>query len=105
PAAAFGLRPEHIHAIFSAFYIMAAVTLLLENPGKLRTLSRGLKLENDELPTIEPAGLASEDTEADFASDMPASAIEPETPRCRECRWRRFGLRALHSKPQAARAR
>jgi cation:H+ antiporter len=105
PAAAFGLRPEHIHAIFSAFYIMAAVTLLLENPGKLRTLSRGLSLENDELPTLEPAGLASEDTEADLACGIPASAMEPRTPQCLECRWRRFGLRALRSKLQAARAR
>jgi len=68
-------------------------------------LSRGLSLENDELPTLEPAGLASEDTEADLACGIPASAMEPRTPQCLECRWRRFGLRALRSKLQAARAR
>jgi cation:H+ antiporter len=100
PSAAFGLRPEHIHAVFAAFYVIAAFTLLLENPGRLKGLARGLKPQRkEEWPTFD-----SEPELADLAGRVPASALEPRTPHCLKCHWRRSGLRAVCSEIQPLRA-
>jgi cation:H+ antiporter len=95
PAAAFGLHPEHIHAVFSALYITAALTLLLENPGRLKGLRRGLTVNRPgQWPAIDLAEALDEPRVPD---GVPADAWEPKTPHCLKCHWRRSGLRAVRS--------
>ena len=46
PEWAMGVKPEMVHAVFSLLYVVAAMTIIMQAPGRVVRLWRGTQIED-----------------------------------------------------------
>jgi cation:H+ antiporter len=91
-----GIRADQVHPLFTLFYLIIVLALILHRPSEILSLARAL-LTPSSWSRISPSHPSA--AEVDMVAGHSCSrAEEPLTPRCLKCPWRLGGLRAVNSR-------